>query len=363
MSRAELARYTDVSPSTVTALVRELIADGLVIDTSMNQGTTENRKGRKGRGLTLNPSAGAVVGVDFGFRHVRVVLCDLGHNILASHEAELDEEHESRNALSVSRQLIDETLSSAGIERSSLIGAGVALPGPIRHEASDRVLTSAILPGWNGMTSETIEKYFEIPVRIDNDANLAALGERTWGAAQGVENCLVVKFHSGIGSGLIVNGALVRSKGGAGEIGHTTIDDRGPLCRCGKRGCLDSFSSVPSILEALRPQHGSVTLRELMALLNNGDAGAIRVVNDAAELVGGVIASACNLFAPQRIVIVGAMTEAGDAILQPIRSTMKKHVAPNSPPEVVFGTLGNRHTALGGIAMALEENDWYAHIA
>ncbi len=94
------------------------------------------------------------------------------------------------------------------------------------------------------------------------------------GAAQEVDDCIVIKFHSGIGSGLIIGGAVVRGpQGGAGEIGHTTVDERGPLCRCGKRGCLDSFASVPAILETLQPQHGELTLRDVMSLLADGDPG------------------------------------------------------------------------------------------
>ncbi len=363
MTRAELARFAGVAPSTVTALVRDLIRDGIVVDSFADQTPTMNRSGRRGQGVTLNPSAGAVVGVDFGFRHLRVVLCDLGHNIVAASEVFLNEGHEANVALGITRDLIDQTLSEAGIPRASLIGAGVALPGPIRHEASDQVLSSSVLPGWNGVTSTEIERRLGLPVRVDNDSNLAALGEHTWGSAKGTMSCIVVKFHSGIGSGLVVNGTLVRSMGGVGEIGHTTVDERGPLCRCGKRGCLDSFSSIPSILESLRPQHGDINLRELMGLLGQGDLGAIRVVSDAAELVGTVLASACNLLAPQKIVVVGAMTEAGDVILEPIRSAIARNIGPGSIPEVVFGSLGNRHTAMGGVAMALEENEWFAHIA
>jgi len=134
------------------------------------------------------------------------------------------------------------------------------------------------------------------------------------------------------------------------------------LCRCGKRGCLDSFASIPSILESLRPQHGVISLRKLMKLLDQGDLGATRVVSDAAELVGTIIASACNLLAPQRIVVVGAMTEASDVILDPIRSAIIRNIGPGTIPDIEMGSLGNRHTAMGGVAMALEENEWFTHI-
>jgi predicted NBD/HSP70 family sugar kinase len=209
------------------------------------------------------------------------------------------------------------------------------------------------------VTSPDVEQALGEPVSIDNDANLAALGEHVWGAGRGYDDCVTVKFHYGIGCGLFVNGTLVRgAAGGAGEIGHTTVDERGPLCRCGKRGCLDSYAAIPAILDALRPQRGPLTLAGLMALLAGNDPGAVRVVSDAAGLVGRQLAIACNLLAPQRVVVVGAMAEVGELVLGPIRAALRRDIAPNEPPELVVGALGTRHTALGAIALALDESDW-----
>lgn len=351
------------SPATITTAVRDLVAQGVVIDEDAALSPGAPRSGRRGRLVTLSPRTGVVVGIDFGFRHVRVLLCDLAHDILGACEAELSESHRSAAALPTTAAIVDEMLAERGLARSDVIGAGVALPGPVCHQASDSVVSSAVLPGWSGVTDGSIAEVLGFPVRIDNDANLAALGEHRWGAAQNVDDCIVIKFHSGIGGGLVVGGAVVRGAlGGAGEIGHTTVDERGPLCRCGKRGCLDSFASVPAILESLRPQHGELTLRDLMGLLERGDPGAVRVVGDAAELVGKAVADACNLLAPQRVVLVGAMTAAGEQVVGPVRAALKRHVAPSAPPEVVLGALDTRHTALGAVALALEELQWTASI-
>jgi predicted NBD/HSP70 family sugar kinase len=156
-----------------------------------------------------------------------------------------------------------------------------------------------------------------------------------------------------------VNGTLVRgASGGAGEIGHTAVDERGPLCRCGKRGCLDSYAAIPAILDALAPQYGRLTVGALLGLLAARDPGAVRVVSDAADLVGRAVATACNLLAPQRVIVLGPMAEAGEVVLGPIRAALARHIAPNEPPEVVLGALGARHTALGAIALALGDTDW-----
>jgi predicted NBD/HSP70 family sugar kinase len=356
MSRAELARYARVAPSTITAVVQDLVADGLVVGSA--DGGPSVRRGRPGLRLTLNPGAGAVAGVEFGWRSVRVLLCDLAHNVIGSGERSLPEGHSSAVGLPVVRELISETLGVAGLAPDALIGAGISLPGPIQHRP-DVVKPSAILPGWQGVTGGQIADVLGVPVSLDNDANLAALGEHVWGAGQGCDDCVTVKFHYGIGCGLFVNGTLVRGAvGGAGELGHVTVDGRGPLCRCGKRGCLDSYAGIPAILDAVAPRHGRLTLAGLMGLLTGGDPGVMRVVSDAAGLVGAQLAAVCHLLAPQRVVVVGAMAEAGELVLGPLRAALTRDIAPNETPDVVPGALGTRQTALGAVALALGESDW-----
>ena len=361
MSRAELARYAGVAPSTISGIVQELVTDGVVVGSGGPPGGPPGqspRTGRPGLRLTLNPGFGAVAGVEFGFRRLRVLLCDLAHDIIGSGECDLPDGHTSAAGLAIARRLLDETLAGAGLSHGALIGAGVSLPGPIRHHP-DVVKPSGVLPGWHGVTGDEIEQALGVPVSIDNDANLAALGEHVWGAGQGCDDCVTVKFHYGIGSGLFVNGTLVRgAAGGAGEMGHTTVDERGPLCRCGKRGCLDTYAAIPAILDALEPQHGRLALAGLMRLLAERDPGTLRVVSDAAGLVGRQLAVVCNLLAPARVVVVGAMAEAGELVLGPIRTALQRNIAPNEPPDLVLGALGTRHTALGAIALALGETDW-----
>lgn len=357
MSRAELARYARVAPSTISAVVQDLVADGIIVGSDGRPATQRAQPGRPAGWLTLNPEAGAVAGVEIGFDVLRVLLCDLAHNVIGSGRCELPDGHTSAVGLATARRLTEQVLAEAGLSHSALIGAGVSLPGPVRHHP-DVVKPSTILPGWPGVTSADFAAALGVPVSIDNDANLAALGEHVWGAGQGCADCITIKFHYGIGCGLFVNGTLVRGAGGAGEIGHTCVDERGPLCRCGKRGCLDTYAAIPAILDALRPQHGALSLPGLMALLADRDPGAVRVVSDAAELVGEHLAAACNLLAPQRVVLVGAMAEAGELVLGPLRAALHRNIAPNQPPGLVLGTLGTRHTALGAVALALGESDW-----
>jgi predicted NBD/HSP70 family sugar kinase len=355
MSRADLARYAAVAPSTISGVVQDLLAAGLVVASAAKGDTAQ--PGRPGLNLTLNPRLGAVAGVEFCFDQLSVLLCDLAHNVVGTARCELPHAHSSDTALAAARKLIGEALTAAGLSRDALVGAGISVPGPVsRHP--DAVKPSAILPGWHAVTGDEIAAALGVAVSIDNDSNLAALGEHVWGAGRGCDDSVTLKFNYGIGCGLFVNGTLVRGSGGAGEIGHIAVDERGPLCRCGKRGCLETYAGISAITEALRPQHGKLTLAQLMRLLAARDPGAVRVVGDAAELVGTHLAAVCNLLAPQRVIVIGPMAQAGELVMEPIRAAIRRHIAPNAAPQVVLGSLGNQNTALGAIALALDETDW-----
>lgn len=359
ISRAELARRTSLAPSTITGLVQGLEAENLIFDAGPST-DPQTRTGPKSRTLSINPALVTAVGVDFGFRTVRVLISDLAGRPLAIDSGQLPDGYDAPTGLATAAAVLDRVLGESGIARDSLLVAGVALPGPI-DTVEQHVIESSILPGWGGYGAAEIGAAIGLPVVLENDANLAALGEHQYGAGRSVRNSLTVKFHSGVGAGLIVNGRLVSgARGGAGEIGHVEVDPRGPLCRCGKRGCLDTYAAVPSILSAMRPQHDIQTVLRLMELLNAGDAGADRVVRDAAEVVGRVVATASLLIAPELIVVVGAMSRAGDAVLDPIRDSLERQAIPDThgAPPVVRGELGDRHTAMGAVALGLSSVGW-----
>jgi predicted NBD/HSP70 family sugar kinase/biotin operon repressor len=362
LSRAQLARATGLAPSTMTALIRSLREEGLVVEVGPveNHGDVRRRSGPRGTALTINPDRVAAVGVDYGFRNVRVVVCDLFARVLALREARLSEGYSRSEGLDTGASLVREAVEASGVTHRAIVGAGVALPGPI-DTLEQRVVQSEILAGWGGTTAGDFSRVFRLPALIENDANLAALGEHIWGAARGRATTITVKFHSGIGAGLIANHQLVTgAHGGAGEIGHTTVDPRGTVCRCGKRGCLDTIASVPAILAALQQRHEGISVRALLDLLAEGDPGAHRVVADAAALVGQAVGAACLLAAPDTVVVVGAMARAGEAALAPIRTAVEQAAIPQvaNIPNVTRGALGDKHTALGAVALALRHSGW-----
>ena len=262
ISRAEIARRTGLSRSTVSSLVADLQADGLVIEREEPGAAHGTQGGRPPILLSFDSSAGAAVGIDFGHSHLRVAISDLSSRIIAERALPLDTDHAAEQGLDAAADLVVELLDAAGVDRSAVIGAGMGLPGPIRQE-DGLVGSSAILPGWVGVASVAeMRRRLDVPIIVDNDANLGALAEAAFGAARDSGDMVYLKVSSGIGAGLILNGRLYRGTAGlAGELGHLLVDPDGLVCRCGNRGCLETLAATGALVELLRRSHGDIDRR------------------------------------------------------------------------------------------------------
>ena len=358
VSRAEIARRTGLSRSTVSSLVSELQSDGLVVEREEPGAAHGEQGGRPPILLAFDASAGAALGIDFGHSHVRVAVSDLSSNILAERSAPMDIDHAAHEGLDVALELIGEALDEAGVERSRVIGAGLGLPGPV--DQIDGVIgSSAILPGWVGVAAgEEMRRRLDVPVSVDNDANLGALAELTHGAGRGASELVYLKVSSGIGAGLILGGRLHRGTGGvAGELGHILVAPEGAVCRCGNRGCLETAASTGALLEMLRRSHGVLTVAEMLRLAHAGDLGCRRVIADAGRVVGSAVAVVLNLLNPQLLVVGGDLAEAGDLLLDGVRSSVRLAALPAAADAagVVAGVLGERAQVLGALALAIGE--------
>jgi predicted NBD/HSP70 family sugar kinase len=164
---------------------------------------------------------------------------------------------------------------------------------------------------------------------------------------------------TGVGAGLVFNGRLYHgSSGTAGEIGHVTIDESGAVCRCGNRGCLETFAGAEAVLEPLRRRHGErITLRQVVVQAQAGDVGCQRVIADAARALGQAVAGACNLLAPERVIVGGELAQAGELLLDPLRESLARSaIAATRDVPVVAGVLGERAEVLGAVALVLRES-------
>jgi predicted NBD/HSP70 family sugar kinase/transposase-like protein len=371
VSRAGLARHLGISRSSMSPVVAELLRDDVIVE--MPKEPSEPalaertpRVGRPGTLLALNPRAGAAVGVDFGHRHVCVVLCDLAHRVLAERRRALPLGYEPNAGIARAADLITDALTEAGVDRERVIGVGMGLPGPI--DARTGVASeSSIALAWVGVpAAERLSARVGLPVMLDNDANLGALAELVWGAGRGERHVLYVKVGTGIGAGVVSDGRLLRGAAGvAGELGHVTVDPNGPMCRCGNRGCLETLVGTDSLLATLAPNHpDGLTIERVVQLAVDDDRGVRRALADAGAVLGIALANAVNLLNPAAVIIGGEVSGAGEALIQPIRTGIERSAIRLAAAglRVVAGELGARAEALGAVALVLHESDRYVSV-
>ena len=359
-SRAELARATGLSRSTISTLVGDLLDSGLAVERE-DQGEAVAHAGRPPVMVSLDSSAGLALGIDFGHRHLRVAVSDLSHTGLAETWRELDVDHSATEGLDAAAGFVEQVLAEAGVERDRVIGVVMGLPAPI-DRASGAVGASSILPGWVGVDAAAeASARLGLHVEVENDANLGALAELDQGAGKGRSEIVYLKVATGIGGGLISGGRLQRGVGGtAGEIGHTRLLDGGPVCRCGNRGCLETVASPRAVTALLsESRREPVRTRELLALAAAGDAAAQRLIGDAGHALGLAAANLCNILNPECVIVGGELSAAGDLLLEPMREAVRRNGIPSAVAdlEILAGVLGERAEMLGALALVMHESE------
>lgn len=358
-SRGELVRATGLSRTTVTSILSALQRTGLVVEDA-----DEAAKGGRGRPaslLRLDASAGAALGVDFGHSHLRVAVADLSSTVLAERSVPFDVDLQAGPALEEAVRMAHEVLEEAGLRRDHVVGVGIGLPGPVDRRTG-LVGSSVILPGWQGLNAaEELGSRLDLPVAVDNDANLGALAEYFFGAGRRAAALVYVKLASGIGSGLVLDGRLYRGATGvAGEIGHVQTVSDGAVCRCGNRGCVETVAAAEPLLALLRPMHGeTLSVPEMLGLVRSGDLGARRVLNDAGRAVGRAVADLANHLNPDVVVVGGVLSAAGDVLLEGIREAVDRYALPAaaSALEIRPAELGERAELLGALALVIGDTE------
>ncbi|MFF0340456.1 ROK family protein [Kribbella sp. NPDC004875] len=349
LTQVEIAAASGLSAATVSNMVRELDQAGMV-------GLSRSiRNGRRAVLVSLASGGGLLAGITFGERDVRVAIARESGEILTRQLMPLQADHVADDGMErAARLLADlaETVSS-GVEDVSGIGFGLPMPvDSISGEAG----SDAVLPGWRGVNvAEAMSGYLRAPVALDNTANLAALGELRAGALRGVRNGCYLKFSYSVGAGLVIDGEVFRgSAGTAGEIGHVTIDENGPICRCGNRGCLDTFVGSRALINSLAASHGPLRLKDIVTRAQGGDLGCRRVIEDAGRRVGVAVAGVVNLLNPEVVVVGGLMAEAGDLILAPLREALDRCAIPSAAATVELRSaeLGDEADIVGAIQRA-----------
>ena len=349
LTQAELARQTGLSTATVSNIVKTMTAIGSL----ETEPTTSS--GRRALLVRLSNNGAVAVGIDFGRRHLRIVLASLGFTVVAERFVELPLGHRAEESIDRASQLLAALLEEHDVKPSAVLGVGVGIPGPI-DQRTGTVVQGAILPEWVGIHLLELEKRLHFPVVFDNDANLGALAEVTWGPHNTVDNLVFVKIGSGIGAGLILGGhPFSGSLGITGEIGHETITDNGVACHCGNRGCLETVAST-SVMMALLGTRAPVSTADIVRNALSGDSATLRVLDDAGAAIGRGLASIANLINPEVIVIGGPLAGLDQILLDPIRRGLLRHAVPSvgEATGLVMSSLGDRAEALGAASLVLQ---------
>ena len=350
ISRSELSRTIGLPRSTTTALVGELLRDGVIAESPARGGGAGSGSGRPATRLSLRKPDGLVAGFDFGHRHVRVAVGTGEGRILAEKSARLDVDREAGTALDGARELLDAVLGEAGVSVGEVRAAAAGLPAPLNNR-TNQVGSPTILASWVGLDPcQELSRRTGLPITLGNDAAFGALGEMTYGAAREFSDFIYVKASNGIGAALVLNGRPYQgSHGMAGEIGHTQIHPGGAWCRCGNRGCLEATVSVDVVRRQLEPLGLDPGNPEDME-----HPVATKVLAESGRTLGVVIANLCNTLNPEAVILGGDLGCSGAHFTEGVRSSVR-HLAQPGPAldtAILPTSLDGRAELLGAVACA-----------
>ena len=352
ITRAELASITGLARSTIAHRVDQLISEGFVAEV----GEAVSTGGRPPTMLGFNADSGVVLVADLGATHSRLAVCDLVAHPLAETSREIEISQGPEAILNWVLEEFANLLAEAGQSKEDVRGIGIGVPGPVDF-AAGRAVHPPIMPGWDDYPiRDHLVDVYGVPVLVDNDVNIMALGEY-WAMHPKVDDFIFVKVGTGIGSGLIIGGNLQRgARGAAGDIGHVQAGSADVMCRCGNPDCLEASAGGAAIARNLSKQREVAGSREVVALVQAGDHDAIQAVREAGRLIGSVLAATVNLLNPAVIAIGGDLAEAGQQLLAGIREIVYQRSTAMSTSDlrITNGSLGDRAGIIGAAALVIE---------
>lgn len=352
-TRAELAETSGLARSTIASRIDTLMRIGLVAP----YGGGISTGGRPPSLLALNPLAWVVAGVDIGATHATAALADLAGTILVEHRVDLDVALGPEHVLGWVEQEVGDLLAGQGRGPHELAAIGMGLPGPVEH-STGRAINPPIMPGWSGYDVPAhVQRAFDVPVLVDNDVNIMALGEQH-AHLPDVDDLVFIKVGTGIGAGLISGGRLQRgAQGTAGDLGHVAVARAaGVPCRCGNLGCLEAVAAGPAIASGLRVAGIEVVAgQEVVDLVLHGDTRAVQAVRQAGRDLGEVLATLVNIVNPSAIVVGGALAAAGESLLAGIREVVYQRSLPLATQHlrIITSQAGQRAGIIGAAALAI----------
>ena len=368
ISRARVANLTGLNRGTVSNIVNVLIEDGLVTEYEQE----ESKVGRPGISLSLRPDGGAVVGLEIGVDFVTIVLTNFVAEILWETRKEISPSQSETDIISQAENLVERALSIAREQGLRPLGIGIGLPCLINLDRGELIIAPNL--NWKNLPLRMMwNKHFRVTVYIENEANLAALGEYYFGVASGVDNFIYLSSGIGLGGGIMINGNLFRGGHGyAGEIGHIQRDPQGEKCGCGRIGCWETqvgpravlrrvkkelqIHSDQFLLDACQGDFNNLTFDMVVKFALEGNNICNLAIKDVATYLGEGIADLVNVFNPELVVIGGAFI-LGKDILQPIieKTIFSGALQPSADGlRIAFSEREDNACALGAVAIVLD---------
>ena len=325
LSRAEIAERLELSPATITTITRRLLGEGLIEE----GGPRTSQTGRPSIPLELVPASAHALGVQVAHEHVTGVLTRLDATVVDGFRHAFDPS--APGAVDVLAKMIRSEIEAGTRRGLPLLGVGIAVPGVVEPETG--TLRMSVRLGWTGMPlAARLREALGVPVFVDNDISAVTAAERLYGPGADCADFLLVAIGQGIGLGMVLDGAPYRgAAGAAGEFGHLPILPDGPVCSCGNRGCLETQVSTESLLRRageLGIVSGTADLEDLRAAVDDGDARGAELLRQAGELLGRTLAGSVNLLGPERVVVMGEITELWPHLAKSFHGALAEHLLP-----------------------------------
>lgn len=339
ISRADIKKITGLSATTVSSLVEELMADGLVVECGIKE---TNTSGRKAVMLKVNSQDGFFVGLDVRKHCIYAALCGLDFSVKQKVEV----------PVSKGETLVLGILRSIGrlARGKRIFGITIGIPGVIDPK-TNTLISSTVLAAEDAKDMYLIlrETMPDVSIFIKNNSGLVALCEREFDGYEHVDNLVSVDIDDGVGAGILIGGAIYDGSGLAGEFGHMSVDLKGRRCSCGNYGCLELYASIPAILE----KTGTESVDELKSLIDDNDSSVITAIDDVSRALAFGINNIVNLLDPELIVIGGAVRRLGDVFLDRVRSNFEELSLIHNKT-IVYSCIDENPVVLGGVRYAFD---------
>jgi glucokinase-like ROK family protein len=364
LSRAALAETTGLNKTTVSSLVGELIERQLVREIGLESAGI----GRPSVQLTLNPEAGFVVSAELGVDYISVISTDFSPHINYKVKKTINPNQDQHEIIEQVLVLLKHTISENASARGSLLGVAAGVPGLVDY-STGTVLFAPNLHWQNAELGKILQQEFNAPIFVDNEANLAALGEYYFGAARGYEEVLYISAGVGIGGGIIINGSVMRGKTGyAGEFGHMTMDPEGEVCGCGNRGCWETQASLRALFKYIRDNIAagkksslqellwgnlnSLSIEKVVEAARHDDRLAKEAFNKIGCNLGVGIASLVNALNPELVVLGGPISLAWEFLRSAIDQELHTRALRwhQESANIVLARHGADACVMGGVA-------------